>query len=60
MKSVLLVTYAVQVMVDQVANNLEMESTVMADRNAVEMISVQVSYMNMDDCHLDFHYNHIE
>jgi hypothetical protein len=53
-------TYAVQVMMDLVENNLDVKLVVMADRNVVEMKQVHVSYTNMDDFHLDFHYNHIE
>ncbi len=45
---------------DLVENNLDVKRVVMEDKNVVEMKQVQVSYTNMDDFHLDFHYNHIE
>jgi len=53
-------TYAVQVMMDLVENNLDVKLVVMEDRNVVGMKQVQVSYKNMDDFQLDFHHNHIE
>ena len=45
---------------DQEENNLDETWRTMADRNAVEMKSVQASCRNKDDCQMDCQDNHIE